>query len=133
MSPSGVMENTSMTASDEIDRYLAGLPDDQRRPLQHLRETIAAAAPQAIEAISYGVPAFRYRDKPLVGFAAATNHVSFFPMSPAVISAHQEMLTKWSTSKGTIRFTEQDPLPEDLVSTLVKARLKEQDVRTRRP
>ncbi|HEY7628864.1 MAG TPA: DUF1801 domain-containing protein [Ilumatobacteraceae bacterium] len=122
-----------MSASDEIDTYLASLPDDQRRALQRLRELIAAAAPEAIEAISYGAPAFRYRDKPLVGFAAATNHVSFFPMSAAVVSAHKDQLTEWSTSTGTIRFTEDHPLPEELVTTLVKARLKEQDVRTRRP
>lgn len=122
-----------MSASDQIDRYLASLPEDQRRALQRLREMIAAAAPEAVEAISYGAPAFRYRDKPLVSFAAATNHVSFFPMSVAVMEAHHDLLTDWSTSKGTIRFTDEHPLPEELVATLVKARLKEQDVRTRRP
>ena len=122
-----------VSVRDQIDSYLAGLPDDQRRALQRLRQMIAAAAPEAIEAISYGAPAFRYRDKPLVCYSAAKNHVSFFPMSPAAIEAHQDLLTPWSTSKGTIRFTEEHPLPEEVVATLVKARMNELDLRTRRP
>jgi len=122
-----------MSAIEQIDAYLSSLPDDQRVALQRLREMIAAAAPDAQEAISYGAPAFRYRDKPLVCYSAAHAHVSFFPMSPAVIAAHQEQLKDWSTSKGTVRFTAEHPLPAELVTTLVRARMKEVDGRTRRP
>ncbi len=116
-----------MTVTDDIDAYLAGLPDDQRSALQALRENIAAAAPDAEEGFSYGAPAFRYRDRPLVCYWAAKAHLSFFPMSPEVIEAHQAELTEWSTSKGTIRFKPDHPLPAPLVATLVEARMAELD------
>ena len=116
-----------MTVTDDIDAYLAGLPDDQRSALQALRESIAAAAPDAEEGFSYGAPAFRYRDRPLVCYSAAKAHLSFFPMSPEVIEAHQAELTEWSTSKGTIRFKPDHPLPAALVATLVEARMAELD------
>jgi uncharacterized protein YdhG (YjbR/CyaY superfamily) len=116
-----------MAATEEIEAYLAGLPDDQRRALQDLRDAIAAAAPEAEEAISYGAPAFRYRNRPMVCYSAARAHVSFFPMSPAVIEAHEDLLTDWTTSKGTVRFTPDHPLPTGLVTTLVRARMAELD------
>jgi uncharacterized protein YdhG (YjbR/CyaY superfamily) len=116
-----------MTVSDDIDAYLAGLPADQRNALQTLRESIAAAAPGTDEGFSYGAPAFRYRDRPLVCYSAAKAHLSFFPMSPEVIEAHQAELTEWSTSKGTIRFTPDHPLPAQLVETLVQERIAELD------
>lgn len=114
-----------MTATEDIDSYLAGLPADQQQALQALRTAIAGLVPDAEEAISYGMPAFRYRKRPLVGYNAAKSHVSFFPMSPAVIEAHRERLTEWSTSKGTIRFTPEHPLPVDLVASIVKTRIAE--------
>jgi uncharacterized protein YdhG (YjbR/CyaY superfamily) len=116
-----------MTVSDDIDAYLDGLPDDQRSALQDLRESIAAAAPAAEEGYSYGAPAFRYRDRPLVCYSAAKAHLSFFPMSPEVIEAHRAQLGDWSTSKGTIRFTPDHPLPAALVARLVEARIAELD------
>jgi uncharacterized protein YdhG (YjbR/CyaY superfamily) len=116
-----------MTVSADIDAYLNGLPDDQRTALQSLRESIAAAAPAAEEGYTYGAPAFRYRDRPLVCYSAAKAHLSFFPMSPEVIEAHQDELGEWSTSKGTIRFTPDHPLPTALVATLVAARMAELD------
>lgn len=120
-----------MTVSDDIDAYLAGLPDDQRNALQALRASVAAAAPGAEEGFSYGAPAFRYRDRPLVCYSAAKAHLSFFPMSPELIEAHQTELTEWSTSKGTIRFTPDHPLPAHLVGTLVQERIAELDAASR--
>lgn len=116
-----------MTASEEIDDYLAGLPDDQRDVLQHLRAFVGSLVPEAEEAISYGVPAFKYRKRPLIGYSASSSHVSLFPMSPAVIDDQRQRLEAWSTSKGTIRFTADHPLPDDLVASLVKARIAELD------
>ena len=81
------------SASAQIDAILAGLPDDQRGALQSLRETIAAAAPEAVEAISYALPAFRYRGRPLVSFGAAKGHVAFYVMSPAAMEAHRERVS----------------------------------------
>ena len=102
-----------------IDAYLAALPADQRAALQSLRETIAAAAPEAVEAVSYGLPAFRYRGRPLVWYLAAKNHCSLFPRA-AVIDAHRAELADFDLAKGTIRFTPDHPLPKDLVTGMVR-------------
>jgi uncharacterized protein YdhG (YjbR/CyaY superfamily) len=123
------MSDTTRPAGSPIDAVLAKLPDDQRAALQSLRETIAAAAPDAVEAMSYGAPAFRYRDHPLVSFNAAQRHCAFYVMSPDVIAAHAAELAGLDTSKGTIRFTPEKPLPAGLVRTLVRARIAETDER----
>lgn len=106
-----------------IDDYLASLPAAQRATLQKLRQSIRAAAPKAEEGVSYGLPAFRLNGRPLVCFAAAANHCSFYPMSPAVIRGHAGELNRYETSKGTIRFL--TPLPSALVRKIVKARMAE--------
>ena len=110
-------------ASAWIDAYLAALPSDQRAALQALRETIAAAAPSAVEAVSYGMPAFRYRGRALVSYLAAKAHCSLFPMGSAAIEHLRDELAEYSTSKGTIRFTPEHPLPLDLVIRIVQARM----------
>ena len=115
--------------SSPIDAVLVTLPDDQQAALQSLRDTIAAAAPAAVEAMSYGAPAFRYRNHPLVSFNAAKNHCAFYVMSPDVIAAHEAELAGFDTSKGTIRFTPARPLPTALVTKLVRARMAETDER----
>ena len=107
-----------------IDDYLATLSDNQRAALAKLRKTITAAAPQAEECISYGIPAFRQNGM-LVGFGATANHCSFFLFSGSTVEAHQEELADHDTSKGTIRFPADKPLPAALVRKLVKARLAE--------
>jgi uncharacterized protein YdhG (YjbR/CyaY superfamily) len=117
--------------SAEIDAVLAALPEPEREALGALRDVIAAAAPEAVEAISYGVPAFKYRGRPLVSFAAARNHLSFFVQSPAVMEAHRDDVAGFDTSKGTIRFTPQKPIPEELVTKLVRARVAETDAARR--
>lgn len=114
-----------MTA--EIDAYLANIPDDMRDALEALRQQIRAAAPEAVEAMSYGAPAFRYRDRPLVAYGAARSHCSFYVMSPAAMEAIHDELTGYDTSKGTIRFMPDALLPDDLVTKLVKARMAETD------
>ncbi|MCI0360285.1 MAG: DUF1801 domain-containing protein [Planctomycetaceae bacterium] len=113
------------TKAATIDEYLAGLSADKRAALQKIRQAIQAAAPEAEEGFSYGLPAFRLNGKPLVAFAAAANHCSFFPMSGHIVEAHQDLLAAYDTSKGTIRFPADKPLPAALVRKLVKARIKE--------
>src|SRR5260221_8814646 len=93
-----------------IDQYLARLPADKRAALEKLRRTIRAAAPQAEEGISYQIPAFRL-DGLLVAFAAASGHCSFFPASGSLIAPHKDELKGYNTSKGTIRFHPDKPLP----------------------
>lgn len=107
-----------------IDEYLASLSDDKRAALQQLRMTIRAAAPKAEECISYSVPAFRLNGM-LVGFSAASKHCSFFLMSGTTVEAHKALLQDYDTSKGTIRFSPDKPLPAALVRKLVKARIAE--------
>ena len=111
--------------AENIDEYLASLPAPARAGLQKLRAAIRAAAPGAEEGFSYGMPAFRLNKRPLVAFAAARNHSSFFPMSPAIIRQHAKDLKDYDTSKGTIRFPPDRALPRSLVAKLVKARIAE--------
>jgi uncharacterized protein YdhG (YjbR/CyaY superfamily)/predicted enzyme related to lactoylglutathione lyase len=111
-----------------IDTYLAAVPDDQRTALQRLRRIIRAAVPRAEECISYQVPAFRLDGKVLVWFGAAKKHCSFFP--GAVLAGFDKELKPFSTSKGTVRFQPDRPLPATLVRKLVKARIARIAVRT---
>jgi uncharacterized protein YdhG (YjbR/CyaY superfamily) len=113
--------------SPEIDAFLAPLPEQTRRALEDLRGVIRAAAPEAVEGLGYGVPAFKYRGRPLVSFGAGKNHCAFYVQSPAVMDAHADELRSYDTAKGTVRFTPEKPLPADLVTKLVKARIAETD------
>src|SRR4051794_13015564 len=104
-----------------FDAYLAALDSDKRAALEKLRKAIRAAAPQAEECISYGVPAFRLNGRFLVAFAAARHHCSFYPGS--AVQAFGTDLKGYETGKGTIRFQPNKPLPSSLVRKLVKARM----------
>jgi uncharacterized protein YdhG (YjbR/CyaY superfamily) len=108
-----------------IDDYLAALSDDQRAALEKLRKTIKSAAPKAEECISYGLAAFRLDGRPLVAFGATASHCAFYPMSSSSVIDHKEELKDYDTSKGTIRFRADNPLPAALVRKLVKARIAE--------
>jgi len=112
-----------MTAQT-IDEYLAPVPDDQRHALGRLRELIRAAAPEAIETISYGRPAFQLDGRYFVGFGVTRNGCSFFT-GRAPLDAHAAALAGYRTWKGTINFRSDQPLPADLVTTLVHARVAE--------
>jgi len=109
----------------DVAAYLAALPVEKSKALERLREAIRAAAPEAEEGFSYGVPAFKIKGKALVCFAAFKNHCGFYPMSPNVLNEFALELADYETSQGTIRFDPKNPLPEDLVQKIVKARLKE--------
>ena len=119
------------TKPTTIDEYLAALSDDKRAALGKLRKTIKAAAPKAEECISYGLPAFRLNGM-LVGFGAAAKHCAFYPMSSSTVAAHKDELADYDTSKGTIRFPADKPLPVALVRKLVKARIAENGADGRR-
>ena len=111
----------------DVDEYLADVPPGQRAALERLRQTIRAAAPRATEAISYGMPAFKYHGA-LVYFAAFKNHLSFFPGTSA-LGAYRSELKGYSTAKGTIHFTPAKPLPATLVRKIVRARIKDNEAR----
>jgi uncharacterized protein YdhG (YjbR/CyaY superfamily) len=104
---------------------LAAFPDDQRAALEKLRKSIKAVAPKAEECVSYGLAAFKLNGKPLVGMGARKDHCAFYLMSGTMVEAHEEELEGYDTSKGTIRFAANKPLPAALVKKLVKARIAE--------
>ena len=112
--------------AQSFDEYLAALSDEKRAALEKLRRTIKAVAPQAEECISYGLAAFRLHGRPLVALGAGANHSAFYTMSAATVEAHRAELEGYETSKGTIRFPANKPLPAALVRKLVKARMAEQ-------
>ncbi|MDR7231671.1 uncharacterized protein YdhG (YjbR/CyaY superfamily) [Caulobacter sp. BE264] len=103
-----------------VDDYLAKLPADQRAALEVLRAQIRAVAPEAAEAISYGLPTFKLNGN-LVHFGAAARHCAFYP--GAVMDVFAERLTGFDTAKGTIRFQPDRPLPPDLVADIVRYRV----------
>ena len=110
-----------------IDEYLAELSEDKRVALEKLRKIIRAAAPKAVECISYQVPTFKQNGM-LVGFGAGENHCAFYLMSVSAVSSHKDELKKYDTGKSTIRFLPDKPLPASLVRKLVKARLAEKGI-----
>ena len=112
----------AMAKFKTVDAYLKAVPEPARAALQKLRAAIAAAAPGATEAISYGMPAFRLNGG-LVAYAAFKNHCSFFPMSSTLVAEYAEELESFATATGTIRFTVEKPLPVALMKKLVKERV----------
>src|SRR5574341_1710917 len=104
-----------------VAEYLAGVPEPARSTLQNVRAAIRSAVPpQAVETISYGMPAFKYKGV-MVLFAAYSNHCSLFPTA-SVIATFKKELKGYSTTKGTVHFPTDKPLPAALVRKLVKAR-----------
>ena len=112
-----------------IDEYLANVKPEHRKTLQKLRQTIQTAAPKAEECISYGIPAFRLNRCLLVFFGAWANHCAFYQGSASTLKTFQNELKKFETSKGTIRFSPDKPLPVALVKKLVKTRIAENNDR----
>jgi uncharacterized protein YdhG (YjbR/CyaY superfamily) len=112
-----------------IDDYLAGASPAQRSTLNKLRKTIRAVTPKAEEGISYGLAAFRLNGRPLVAFGAWKNHCAFYPMSARTLRPFLVQLEAFETTKGTIRFTTDRPLPAVLIKKLVKARIAESAAR----
>jgi uncharacterized protein YdhG (YjbR/CyaY superfamily) len=113
-------------AHETVDDYLAAVPEDARAALGKLRKTIKAAAPKAIEGISYQVPVFKLDGKPLVGFGATTAHCTFYVMSTSdAMRARLRELKGYRLGGGSIQFPASKPLPTALVTRLVKARIAE--------
>jgi uncharacterized protein YdhG (YjbR/CyaY superfamily) len=112
-----------------VDEYLAGVNADHRDALQKLRETIHGVARKAEECISYGIPAFRLNGRSLVFFGAWANHCAFYPGSSDTLKKFRNELRNFQTSKGTLRFSPEKPMPVALVKKLLKARIAENNAR----
>jgi uncharacterized protein YdhG (YjbR/CyaY superfamily) len=107
-----------------IDAYLAPLSEEKRAALEKLQRAIRSAAPKAEECISYRIPSFRLGGRLLVSFGTTAKHCAFYPGAHP-IRVHQAELAGYDTSKGTIRFPAEKPLPVALVRKLVKTRIAE--------
>jgi uncharacterized protein YdhG (YjbR/CyaY superfamily) len=108
-----------------MDDYLDGLPPAQKAALARVRAIVEGVAPEAEEGVSYGMPAFLYAGRPLLGFRAAKRHLSVLPFSAAAVDAVKDRLEGFDVSKGTIRFSPDSPLPEDVLVDVVQARKQE--------
>ena len=108
-----------------VAAYLKAVPPGPRAALQQLRRTIKAAAPEATEVISYGIPMFKHHGM-LVGYAAFKDHCSLF-MSTYVTGTLKKELASYDIAKGTIRFTADKPLPATLVRKLIKTRIAQNE------
>jgi len=107
-----------------IDEYIKIFPQDVQSILERMRQTIRKAAPEAVEAISYQMPAFKLNGKSLVYFAGYKNHVGFYPV-PSGIKAFKKELSQYKTGKGSVQFPIDKPVPHDLVKKIVIFRVKE--------
>jgi uncharacterized protein YdhG (YjbR/CyaY superfamily) len=108
-----------------VDDYLGSLEAPTRAAFEHVRDLAMDLAPEAEQGKSYGMAALKYREKPLLAFQAAKNHLAIYPFSPAVIDSVRDRLTGFELSKGTIRFTAATPLPDDVVRDIVRRRMDE--------
>jgi uncharacterized protein YdhG (YjbR/CyaY superfamily) len=105
-----------------VEEYIAAAPEPARDALQRIRQTIRACVPaDSVEVLSYRIPAFKHK-KVLVWYAAFSDHISLFPTG-AVIEMFQKELASYSTSKGTIYFPLDKPVPVTLIKKVVKARV----------
>jgi len=109
------------------DAYLATLPGPQRAALEHLRAVIERACPDAVPAVSYRLPAFRYHGQVIAGFAASKQHLALYPFSGEAVEHHAGELAGFEGTKGSIHFTVEHPLPDDLVEQIVRWRMARVD------
>jgi uncharacterized protein YdhG (YjbR/CyaY superfamily) len=112
-----------MKKAANIDEYISGFPSDIQENLNKIRQVIKELAPAAQETISYGMPTFKLHGN-LVHFAAFKEHIGFFP-TPSGINAFKNELLLYDTSKGTIRFPLDKPIPFELIKKIVKFRVDE--------
>ena len=113
--------------SPEVDAFLAAQPDEYRAALEALRDQIHRAAPGSSERMAYGIPVVTHVGRNLVGVNAAKGHCTLQLMSTAALDRHADELRDRRTGGGSIQFTPEDPLPDDLVLRLVRARIAENE------
>lgn len=101
---------------------------DEDVVVEHVRAVAREAVPEAVDGLGYGMPALRYRDRPLLSVMPARRHIGLYPFSPAVVEAVADQLGGYSFAKGTIRFSADHPLPDDLIRRIVLLRRDEIDV-----
>ena len=117
--------DTGGMSEPEIDAYLAALEEPKQSTLRELRHTIVGIIPDAEQCISYGMPAFRLRGKVVAGFAAFKNHLSYLPHSGSVLPELGDEIAAYETTKGSLHFPVDSPLPAALVRKLIDVRIRQ--------
>ena len=112
-----------MATDPRVDAYLEALPQDQRALLEHVRQVIARVVPDAEQAISYGMPAFKRGGKFFVSYAGWKNHCAIYPLTAEFLAEHRAELEGYGRTKGSLHFTPTRPLPDHLIEELVRAEL----------
>lgn len=112
-------------APKDIDSYLASVEEPKRSTLEALRRSILDVVPDAEQGISYGMPAFKVRGKTVAGFAAYKDHLSYLPHSGSVLGELGADLAGYRSTKGSLHFAVDQPLPDDLVRRLVETRMRQ--------
>lgn len=113
--------------ANSVDEYLQELPQPMRVVLEALRQVIKSAAPEAEELISYRIPTYKFKG-PLVHFAAFKNHCSLITVNKSIVTDFEAELKLFKITGTTIQFTPEKPLPADLVTKIVMARIKENEL-----
>ena len=113
-----------------VDAYIAAAPEPARGMLKKMRQIIKAAAPPAVEMISYGIPLYKHHGH-LVAFAAYKNHVGFYVMSKRLMAANKEEFAPYKKAIATVQFPIGAPIPAALVKKVVKARVEENEARAK--
>lgn len=117
--------NEDVDVDVRVDDYLASLEEPKQTTLGELRRTLLELVPDAEEGISYGLPAYRLGGKTIAGFAAFTNHLSFLPHSGSVLDKLGDELAGYETTKSSLHFPVDRPLPRKLLATLLDTRIAE--------
>jgi uncharacterized protein YdhG (YjbR/CyaY superfamily) len=122
-----------MTAASTVSQYIASAPPPARRALKQLRSAIRNAAPGITERISYRIPTFELDGRYLLYIAAFNEHVSVYPVTPAMVAKYGKAIARFRRGKGTLRFSLEEPIPVALVAKLAKVRVQERRASRRRP
>ena len=112
-------------SEQEIDEYIAALEEPKRSTLEQLRRSILSVVPDAAQGLSYRMPSFKVRGKTVAGFAAFKDHLSYLPHSGSVVAELADDVSQYDTTKGSLKFPVDEPLADDLVEKLVRARMRE--------
>ena len=122
LDPGSTASNTGDVSAQDVDDYLSGVSEPSRTTLEQLRRTILEIIPNAEQCISYGMPAFKVRGNVVAGFAAFKNHLSYLPHSGSVLTELPDDVASYVTTKGSLHFAVDSPLPKALVEKLIAVR-----------
>ena len=112
-------------SAEDIDAYLAQVGEPKRTTLETVRRSILAVIPEAEECLAYGAPAFKVQGKTVAGFAAFKSHLSYLPHSGSVLAELEDDLSAYTLTKGALQFAVDEPLPADLIRSLITSRMQE--------